>query len=401
MPLVPLAQIKPNPFRDFELHPIDPVQVDRLKASIGADGFWASVVARKVGGEYEIAFGHHRIEAARSLGFTEAPIDVRALSDWQMVRMLSSENATQRGTSAAAALDAVAATSKVLCYLCIRYDLAEVSKNIETFAPKAVESIWGKVRQGEGPGEQCILDLLPANSYTRAQARIALGVLKDSGRMAAILAQARAKAEAEIADEEQPEPEAEVAQKKRRATSTKRALVPASAAPQTEPAPIFDASCAKLFKLDSHLAEFRRIVTDPTVRSFLPVDQQFAFAKAIFAKLGSRELTAISLREQANILLHEGVGASRANLSTSKKRPTDHRITDGMNLLRRGTHSVEKGCRMLESVLEEGLEFTSVQLARLDELSDHITDALAALKPDARKRRANLRVIRNEGEDVA
>src|SRR5215471_13922341 len=64
---VSLDLIDPNPFRDFELHPIDPGQVERLKASIGADGFWASVVARKVNKRYQLAFGHHRIEAARGV----------------------------------------------------------------------------------------------------------------------------------------------------------------------------------------------------------------------------------------------------------------------------------------------------------------------------------------------
>jgi hypothetical protein len=399
MPLVPLAQIKPNPFRDFELHPIDEGQVERLKASIGADGFWASVTARKVADGYEIAFGHHRIEAARSLKQETAPIEVRDLSDWQMVRMLASENATQRGSTSAAALDAIAAVSKVLAYQCFRHDLEGVVKIHTTLHRDAIASIWGKLREGEGPGWRCILALLPAGAFTTAQVQTALGVLKDSGRMTALVAEARARAEAEIAAEARP---SEPTPKKKRATSTKGASVPAiSPASKAESAPTFDANCAKLFKLDSHLAEFRRIVTDNAVRSFLPVDQQFAFAETIIAALGSREVTAISLREQANIHLYENLGAPRAKLGTSKQRPTDHRIKDGIDLLRRGTHSLKQGCRMLASVLEEGLELTSVQLARLDQMTDDITDALASLKPDARKRRGNLRVISNGEEGAA
>jgi ParB family transcriptional regulator, chromosome partitioning protein len=111
---IPLQDLHPNPFRNFELHPIEPAQVERLKASIDADGFWASVVARKAADGYQIAFGHHRIEAARRLGLDAAPIEVRELSDWQMVRMLASENATQRGSTVAACLDAVAAIAQVL-----------------------------------------------------------------------------------------------------------------------------------------------------------------------------------------------------------------------------------------------------------------------------------------------
>jgi ParB-like chromosome segregation protein Spo0J len=77
------------------------------------------VVARKAADGYEIAFGHHRIEATRALGLETVPIEVRELSDWQMVRMLASENATQRG-STAAALDAVAAIARVLAYNLLR-----------------------------------------------------------------------------------------------------------------------------------------------------------------------------------------------------------------------------------------------------------------------------------------
>src|SRR5580765_3917468 len=121
MPEIALSLIKPNPFRDFELHPIDPAQVERLTASINADTFWSSVVARKAGDNYEIAFGHHRIEAARAAKMECVPIEVRELSDWQMVRLLAAENATQRGTTAAASLDAIAAISKVLAYSLVRY----------------------------------------------------------------------------------------------------------------------------------------------------------------------------------------------------------------------------------------------------------------------------------------
>ena len=44
------------------------------------------------------------------------------VSDWQMVRMLASENATQRGSTSAACLDAMAAISRVLAYNLLRWD---------------------------------------------------------------------------------------------------------------------------------------------------------------------------------------------------------------------------------------------------------------------------------------
>ncbi|MBV8092297.1 MAG: ParB N-terminal domain-containing protein [Acetobacteraceae bacterium] len=134
---IALGQLKPNPFRDFELHPIDQEQVEKLKASIGADGFWAGVVARRADvGYFELAFGHHRITAARQLGLETAPIEVRDLDDVQMVRLLLSENATQRGSTAAACVDAVAAASKIMAYSLLRWDEPTFARNLEKVAPK-------------------------------------------------------------------------------------------------------------------------------------------------------------------------------------------------------------------------------------------------------------------------
>lgn len=48
-------------------------------------------------GGYEIAAGHHRIEAARRAGMTEADIFVGEFNDEAMVRIYARENAIQRG----------------------------------------------------------------------------------------------------------------------------------------------------------------------------------------------------------------------------------------------------------------------------------------------------------------
>lgn len=377
MTQIPLELIDPNPFRDFDLHPIDPVQVEKLRASIGADGFWASVVARPMSGRYQLAFGHHRIEAARGAALADVPIDVRELSDWQMVRLLASENATQRGTTAAAALDAIAAISKVLVYRCWRFGIDEVWENSHTCPREAIESIWGKVRRGEGPGRSCIHDLMPAGAFTADQIRTALGILKDSGRMATIVAEARAKAEAEIAAELQEPP-----------------------APHQDPAPapvaIFDANCARLFRLDSHLAEFRRIVTGEVVQSYLPVEKQFAFAQQVIADLGDQELTAISLRERANVIFYEQLGMPRSAMRGSSKRGRDARLVDALNLLRRGVHGMKRGSLMLAAILDEGTVPDAMAWEKLDDYADELEAALARLRPHPRKK---FRVIK--GGDVA
>jgi hypothetical protein len=347
---IALSLIDPNPFRNFELHPIDQVQVERLKASIGSDGFWASVTARKVGDRYQLAFGHHRIEAARDVPKIDSvPLEVRELSDWQMVRMLASENATQRGTTAAASLDAIAAISKEVSRQCIAGDAALIAKNFAV-SLTAAERMWGNIRAGGTPGEDCIVAVAPTGAFTLGQIRTALGVLRDS---------------------------------------------------RSEPS-IFDANCARLFRLDYHLQEFRRIVTGDVVRSYLPVEKQFSFAQQIIAALGTSELTAIKLRERANIIFYEELGMPRHDMRNSSLRLSDDRVKDALNLMRRGTHSVKQCCRMLADLMAEG---TDVAPEVIDRFKDYITEidvALKSLTPDrSGKRSSNLRLIVNNREDVA
>ena len=92
----------------------------------------------------------------------------------QMARMLTSENATQRGSTVAAALDAIAAVSRVLSYDLLRYGVMVVEKSA-TLPRMALESISGKLQQGDGPGWRLLNGRVasghihPAGIYDRAR----------------------------------------------------------------------------------------------------------------------------------------------------------------------------------------------------------------------------------------
>ena len=92
---VKLNQLVPNPYRHFDTYPISRPKIEILKESMTATGFWGeTVIARPAGKKFEIAFGHHRIEAAREvLGKNaEVQISVRKLSDTDMLAMMCREN---------------------------------------------------------------------------------------------------------------------------------------------------------------------------------------------------------------------------------------------------------------------------------------------------------------------
>src|SRR4051812_4550049 len=124
------------------------------------------------------------------------PIEVRDLSDWQMVRMLATENATQRGSTAAACLDAVAAISRVLAYNLLRWDEARFCKILQNFG--SYPECRGRLEAGHGIGRDCIQAFAPQGAFTITQIEIALGILKDSGRMATIITDAGALADVEL-----------------------------------------------------------------------------------------------------------------------------------------------------------------------------------------------------------
>src|ERR1043165_1634389 len=96
---IKLNQLKPNPFRDMAHYPIHREKLEMLKASIRTTGFWDNLLVRKAGSHFEVAYGHHRLEALKEL-VRENVLDenydfelpVRNLDDAAMIRIMASEN---------------------------------------------------------------------------------------------------------------------------------------------------------------------------------------------------------------------------------------------------------------------------------------------------------------------
>lgn len=89
-----LGDIAPNPFRDIENYPISESKVAELIASYRTTRVWPNVIGRLADGTPQIAYGHHRIEAARRLygDDFEFPLTIEDLSDDEMFQMMASEN---------------------------------------------------------------------------------------------------------------------------------------------------------------------------------------------------------------------------------------------------------------------------------------------------------------------
>lgn len=110
---VKVRDIEKNPYRDYSTYGIQEDKIASLVESINETGFWETVIGRQKDEKVQIAFGHHRVEAARRV-FKKPedtiPIIIRELSDDMMRKMMVRENKTEYGCHPAAIDDAVKAS---------------------------------------------------------------------------------------------------------------------------------------------------------------------------------------------------------------------------------------------------------------------------------------------------
>lgn len=319
---ISITKILPNPFRNLKLYPLDNQQIAKLKTSIDRHGFLGGVRVRKSkerDGFYELAYGHTRIEAMRQAGRKEIDLDVVAMDDDEMIRLMVSENATQSGSKAAAVMNEVdAVVRRIAKPMMISADLGEISPRWPEVAScfqsqKAYEVARGTLLNGDGIGHVVIRRYLGGGDATlcpRLEQEIKDGItsVKASGTYAKIIADLNAEIDDEHAEAakqaEAAEREAERAEKQaktqaqkakakqaktRASTSRKHASGAASASQSAKQAKtasekyerIFDEQCATIFPNDEHLRTFRDMVTGDSGRKYISVDQQLPLAKAI------------------------------------------------------------------------------------------------------------------------
>lgn len=193
--LVKLADLKPNPLRDYNVDPMDDAVVEKLKASIQEDGFWGGVVCRKVAnGDIQIAAGHHRIAAAIAAGIETADLFVRNgdMDDAKMIRVYARENATQRGAVGTAQTGSVASALRYLAkaILTDRYP--------EFRTPQQAAQAKANVPGEKGIGEPLITEFLAGvPGICKRTVEQALANLKTSGNYARIVSEVSAEIEAE------------------------------------------------------------------------------------------------------------------------------------------------------------------------------------------------------------
>ena len=156
----PIDQILPNPHRNFDIYPIGETQVALLMESISEVGMFLGLPARKTQNGYEIACGHHRLEALKRTGATHVDIAVNDYSDDEMLKIMIRENSTQRGNeNFGAVLDSVGA----VLVQCVR----DVYGSLIKGSAKTREQ--SNLENGTGIGRETILAKEPSFAPRHAQ----------------------------------------------------------------------------------------------------------------------------------------------------------------------------------------------------------------------------------------
>src|SRR5262245_10410060 len=155
---VDLTKLEPNPMRDFMIDPIDQEVVEKLRESIEEDGFWGGVVCRKIGDRIEIGAGHHRVRAAVAAGIRWADVYVdESFDEFDMWRVYTRENATQRGNSGTAMAGSVASALRLVAKALFLGDIGRILPMSE----RGEQTIVGKLtaEDGEGIGRRLLTRL--------------------------------------------------------------------------------------------------------------------------------------------------------------------------------------------------------------------------------------------------
>ena len=112
--ILKLKDVQSNPFRDLKGNPLIEAKIEELVNSIEISGYWDNCIAVKRGGKYCLAYGHHRLEAAKRAGLTEADFIIKDLDDAMLIKVMDLENRETYASSPASMIESVKAVVNAL-----------------------------------------------------------------------------------------------------------------------------------------------------------------------------------------------------------------------------------------------------------------------------------------------
>lgn len=172
--------LKPNPYRKIDKYPIDKEKVEELKNSIEDTGFWDNVVARKKEDYFEIAYGHHRLQALKELDIKEVDIPVKDLDDVMMIKIMANENMDTWKTTTSVMLETVLTAKEYLENELSKYETWEEFRSNKSIRPIIKSEPEFRSIKGKGEVGQTILTKFLGKNWKQWMIQKALSIIKDS-----------------------------------------------------------------------------------------------------------------------------------------------------------------------------------------------------------------------------
>ena len=345
--MIDLRALKPNPMRDFEVDPIDDDAVAAIAASIEESGFWGGVTVGRVNGDFYIAAGHHRVEAAKRQGKIHADLFVADFDEDQMLRVYGTENVTQRNDHVSAIAGLVAGAVKLLA----REDFRDLDSSPE------IRRTGGPTRYGIGE-PRISAKLKGLRGMNKNLVLQQLGLLKDSGDYDRIIDAEITAAEERhrVAREEAAKAEEQERNKRETAIAVAEKKVKRAKDGKERRDITFDLKgVSRYFKNPSQIETFRQIVKQKGVQPYLAVSAQAALAKAICDEAKAieertgrkREVSSEFIRDQVTIKISLFLQDSRDARAQLKQEEFLSRSWNSEQMRRQ--HNFARGVALIES----------------------------------------------------
>ena len=177
---IEVKDLRSNPYRKIDKYPINKEKVQALKNSINETSFWDNIVCRKCDSVYQIAYGHHRLQALKELEIKEVDIPVRDIDDSTMIRIMANENMDEWQSNTAVMLETVLTAKEFLESELAKYetwDKFRIIKSNSTIFDFNEKETFTRAQE-QGIGSPTILKFLGAN-WKQWQIQKALSILKE------------------------------------------------------------------------------------------------------------------------------------------------------------------------------------------------------------------------------
>ena len=165
-----LKDVVSNPFRDLQHFPYIQRKLDKLEASIRETGWWENIVGRIVSGKFQIAHGHHRVEALRRVDPTGThEFIVKELTDDKMFQMMALENDTDYGSDLYMVIENVRAA--VFAFADGKIKLNPVPKDTPEHGVRVAPSFIAGIGRSEESSGRVYTTLTVAHKLCATQAK--------------------------------------------------------------------------------------------------------------------------------------------------------------------------------------------------------------------------------------